>query len=160
METFPGIRIRERLFFEYPADEVEHVEIPDGFELREIDEDLGMSLKGRITLAFSWDDHKQFAKYGKGFCLTDNGVPVAWAFSAAVSDEEIDIGVECLEEYRHRGLTAIVVREMIRYILSIGKRPTWACIDTNEYSRKLAEKCGFVRSGACKLIMRLPDGLR
>ena len=160
LENQPGIMIRKRLFLEYSAGEVERAEIPDGLELREMDEELGMSMKGRITLAFSWDNYEQFAKHGKGFCLTDNGIPVAWAFSAAVSDEEIDIGVECLEEYRHRGLSAIVVREMIRYVLGIGKKPTWACIDTNEYSRKLAEKCGFVRSGACRLITRLPDGLR
>ena len=156
LEKLPGVMIRKRLFFEYPAEEAEQLVIPEGFELKEIDEELAMRLKGRITLSFSWDNYEQYAKHGKGFCLTDNGNPVAWAFSAAVSDEEIDIGVECLEEYRHRGLSAIVVREMIRYALEAGKKPTWACIDTNEFSRKLAEKCGFVKSGECRIVMIMP----
>ena len=148
----PGVCIRGRYFFEYPLSDSKPAEVPQGYVLQEIDEELALMLKGRITLSFSWRNFDEFKKSGKGYCLTVNNKPVAWAFSAAVSDDEIDIGVECLEEYRHQGLSAVVVKEMIRYILDAGKKPVWACQDTNEFSGKLAEKCGFIRTGECCVI--------
>ena len=87
----PGVCIRGRYFFEYPLSDSKPAEVPQGYVLQEIDEELALMLKGRITLSFSWRNFDEFKKSGKGYCLTVNNKPVAWAFSAAVSDDEIDI---------------------------------------------------------------------
>ena len=43
------------------------------------------------------------------------------AFSAAVSSMEIDIGVETHEDYRRKGLAAILAGRMCEHIAAIGK---------------------------------------
>ena len=78
--------------------------------------------------------------------------PAAWAFSAAVSDDEIDIGVETLERFRGKGLAAAAASEMIRFSLAAGKKPVWACHAGNIASRKTAEKIGLVKTGECLTI--------
>ena len=83
-------------------------------------------------------------KNGFGFCVLHNGIPASWAFSAAVSDDEVDIGVETAPDYRHMGLASIAANQMIRCCFEEHKRPVWSCDEGNSASRKLAEKLGFV----------------
>ena len=117
--------------------------MPDGCEVREIDDKLFDSLDGRVTPRFSWRDKEEFAKSGAGFCIMCNGIPASWAFSAAVSPDEVDIGVETSPQFRHRGLASLAAEQMIEYTLAQGKRPVWACDEGNTASRKLAESLGF-----------------
>ena len=148
--TKDDVVIENRLFFEYPGNTAPPVrELPSGLCMREIDEELTGRLNGRITPHFSWDDMSGFVRYGKGYCVTDGESAAAWAFSAAVSSEEIDIGIETDGRYRQVGLATACAEEMIRYILSIGKRPVWACHAGNEASHRLAEKLGFVKVSEC-----------
>ena len=69
---------------------------------------------------------------------------IAIAFSAAVSSEEIDIGVETDERYRHKGLARALADKMCREVLSIGKKPVWAHAISNAGSKNTALSVGFV----------------
>ena len=120
--------------------------------IKPIDASILPRLDGRIKPSFSWDSDEQFLKNGAGFCAMQGETPAAWAFSAAVSDTQIDIGVETLESYRGKGLAAAVAGKMAEYVLSIGKKPVWACHSENIASRNTAEKIGFDKVGECSTI--------
>ncbi|MBO5473403.1 MAG: GNAT family N-acetyltransferase [Lachnospiraceae bacterium] len=144
-----------RYFFEYRNENRDiHYKVPHHYELREIDVELLSKMEGRITPYFSWDCSEAFLEKGKGYCLISGDDIAAWAFSAAVSDGEIDIGVEVCEKYRHRGLATVVAKAMIQYILSANKVPVWACHCQNIASAALAGKLGFIKTGECSVIKR------
>jgi predicted GNAT family acetyltransferase len=101
------------------------------------------TIQGRIVPAFSWESNDAFLKNGFGYVAMDGEKFAAIAFSAAVSSEEVDIGVETNEAYRNRGLAKIVARYMIREILNIVKIPVWAHAAGNTASMKTALGVGF-----------------
>ena len=148
-----------RYFYEYPAGKTPEAPVlPDGFTIREIDERLFAGLEGNVTPRFSWDNAEDFLKYGKGYCISDGDTPAAWSVAAAVSAEEIDIGIETAPEYRRRGLAAAAARLMIRRCLGSGKRPVWACNAANTGSRRTAESIGFVKTSECMIYRQCPAG--
>lgn len=152
----PGILTEKRLFFEYSAPQNARLSaLPDGYEICEISKENICKINGRITPYFSWDSSDKFLEQGKGYCVIKDGSPAAWAFSAAISGEEIDIGVETLPEYRGHGLASASATAMINYIIAIGKRPVWACHSGNEASKRLALKLGFVQATQCSTIKRV-----
>jgi predicted GNAT family acetyltransferase len=117
-----------------------------------MDRDIISRLNGRITPAFSWDDTERFLKYGKGFCVMCDGEPVSWAFTAAVSSTEEDIGTETVESHRRKGLAAAAAAKTAEYIIAGGKAPVWACHCGNAGSQKTAAKIGFVKDTGCTVI--------
>jgi RimJ/RimL family protein N-acetyltransferase len=118
-------------------------EIPVGYELREVDEDLFSRIEGRVVPSNFWNSSKEFITKGRGYCLIKNGEVAAVAFSAAVSSRQIDIGIETREAHRRKGLAVIVAKKMAEYVLSIGKEPVWDCDAANTGSRATAERVGF-----------------
>ena len=138
----------ERLYYRYNKTFLK----TENSESTEISLDILPRIKGRITPGFSWTNDEQFLNKGKGQCVMQNGEPAAWAFSAAVSDTEIDIGVETKEAYRRCGFAAKVASAMTAYAISQGKRPVWACHAMNTGSRRLAESIGFVQCDSCTTI--------
>lgn len=128
--------------------------LPEGYELREIDSGLLSALQGSIVPSLFWSNADEFLNKGKGFCIVKGGNAAAWAFSAAVSSEEIDIGIETSENYRHQGLAVIAANMMIKHVLDNGKKPVWACHYTNTASQKLAEKLGFEKNAECRIIKK------
>ena len=95
------------------------------------------------------DGPEEFLKNGMGFCEVREGKPAAWAFSAAVSRKELDIGVETAPGFQRQGLALKTAGAMIRLAMKTGRDPVWACAETNAGSRKTAEKLGFIQSGSC-----------
>ena len=79
---------------------------------------------------------------------------VSWAFSAAVSSNELDIGIETVLDHRHMGLGFAVAEKMIQYCFEQRKRPIWSCDANNTASQKIAEKLGFVKSSEYITIRR------
>ena len=100
-------------------------------------------IHGNIVPAFSWSSKEQFLKNGFGFVVLDGDKVIAVAFSAAVSSDEVDIGVETDENYRHQGLAKVVADRMCREIISQGKKPVWAHALVNEGSKYTALGVGF-----------------
>ena len=135
----PRYRFKLRKDFEECQDAV----AANGFELKEIDKDLLSKISGKIVPASFWSSSEEFLNNGRGYCLVKDNEVAAVAFSAAVSSNQIDIGIETNEKYRRHGLAAVVAKKMIQYAISIGKEPVWDCNMANEGSRRTAEKVGF-----------------
>ena len=153
----PEILAERRLFFEYPVTRaVGEFPLPDGFEIRRITKELLAGINGRITPYFSWESADAFLSGGVGYCVTNGEHPAAWAFSAAVSADEIDIGVETAEEFRRLGLASAAAAAMIRHTLSVGKKPVWACHSENAASKRLALRLGFEQTAECGTIKSVP----
>ncbi|MCR5148849.1 MAG: GNAT family N-acetyltransferase, partial [Eubacterium sp.] len=53
---------------------------------------------------------------------------------------------ETHEEYRRKGLAAILTDRMSENIIKIGKKPVWAHSTSNKGSMNTALKCGFVQN--------------
>lgn len=148
-----GVSIDRRYLFEYTENKSpEFSTIPSGFEIREINSELLAEIHGGIVPLLFWESSENFLKKGKGYCVLDGKNVAAWAFSAAVSSSEIDIGVETAENYRGRGLAAAAAKMMIKYAYDVGKSPVWACHCNNAASKRLAEKIGFAKTSECSII--------
>lgn len=117
----------------------------NAFQIQEIDSENISKIEGRIIPSFSWESSEQFLKDGFGYIVLDQGRVCAVAFSAAVSSDEVDIGVETHEDYRWKGLAGLLAGRMCEQIVSIGKRPVWAHSISNKGSMNTALKCGFVQ---------------
>ena len=134
-----------RLEYSYPLHRYISETDINGFRIEQIDEENLPRIEGRIIPSFSWKSSEQFLKEGFGYIALDQERVCAVAFSAAVSSDEIDIGVETLENYRRKGLAAILAGRMCERILETGKRPVWAHAISNTGSMNTALKCGFVQ---------------
>ncbi len=118
----------------------------NGFLIEQINRDNLSKITGRIIPSFSWESPEQFLKEGFGYAAFDQGRVCAVSFSAAVSSDEIDIGVETHEDYRKMGLASLLAGRMCDRIVEIGKKPVWAHSISNKGSMNTALKCGFVQS--------------
>lgn len=145
-----NVSIERRYFFEYVKEyPAVTAKLPEGYKLCEINSELFQKINGKITPSFSWDNMNDFLEKGKGYCITDGENAAVWAFSAAISSDEIDIGIETNSKYRHLGFAYIVAQMMIKYCFDQHKSPVWACHSENTASVKLAEKLGFVKTSEC-----------
>ena len=140
----PQIEAQERYYFTHDGTMPALPSLPAGFRIAPMGAAILPELHGKITPRFSWTEDA-FLRHGAGFCVMHGDVPAAWAFSAAVSREEVDIGVETAPDFRQRGLATIAAGEMLREALRQGRRPVWACHAGNTGSARLAERLGFVR---------------
>ena len=145
----------KRYLFEYSGDkECMEPLLPSGYELKEIDNQILNRISGKIVPSLFWRNVNDFLEKGKGYCITCDNDIASWAFSAAVSTRETDIGIETNSQYQQRGLGFIVARKMIQYVISQGKKPVWACHYKNAASEKMAEKLGFNKKTECSVIKR------
>lgn len=113
------------------------------YRIQRIDESNFDRIHGRIIPSFSWSGKEQFLKNGFGYVALDGEQVIAIAFSAAVSSEEVDIGVETDEHYQHKGLAKTLSDKMCHEIVDGGKRPVWAHAISNEGSKHTALAVGF-----------------
>ena len=138
-----GLAFGRRYQFDFPETAFSPKPVPAELALRQIDRELFDSVAGRVTPRFSWRNAEEFLSSGMGYCLMYNGTPASWAFSAAVSTYETDIGIETAPEFRHRGLAFLAAEQMTASCLRQGRKPVWACDTGNTASRNLAERLGF-----------------
>ncbi len=99
-----------------------------------------------------WQDINDFLAKGKGYCITCDNDIASWAFSAAISSKEIDIGIETNPQFKQQGLGLVVAQKMIQYTIGQEKEPVWACHYKNAASERMAEKLGFVKESECSII--------
>lgn len=143
----------KRWLFQYAGDKgLMEPLLPSGYEIKELDNQLLNRISGKIVPSLFWSDVNAFLEKGKGYCITCDNDIASWAFSAAVSTKEIDIGIETDCKYQQQGLGLIVAKKMIQYAVSQGKKPVWACHYKNTASEKMAEKLGFVKGAECYVI--------
>ncbi len=148
------ISAEKRYFFEYKGSPVRKCTVPDGFMIEEINSVNIRNINGMVVPSFYWGN-EGFMSSGKGFCVTHEDEVVSWAFSAALSSRELDIGVETDERFRGLGLAAAAASELAEHTLSQGIQPTWACHSENTASCRTAEKIGFVKKCECTIFKKI-----
>lgn len=145
--------LERRYFFDYFGNtELPEPSLPAGYELKEIDHQTLAEISGGIVPLLFWKNENDFLMRGKGYCITCDNDIASWAFSAAVSSREIDIGIETSPKYKQKGLGLIVAKKMIQYAIEQDKKPVWACHYRNTASEKIAEKLGFQKMSECSII--------
>ena len=148
-----GLVLDKRI--EYGFGSVQKNEFKCDYRIERIDESNYDRIHGRIVPSFSWSGKEQFLKNGFGYVALDGEKVIAIAFSAAVSSEEVDIGVETDEHYQHKGLAKTLADRMCREVLSIGKKPVWAHAVSNEGSKHTALAVGFVEDRINTVIRKM-----
>jgi GNAT superfamily N-acetyltransferase len=138
----PGVSKYDRYIFEFRGEK--NVTAPvTGLKPEEINADNYDLMRGWIVPTFSWENKNAFLEKGFGYCLIEDGRMAACAFSAGVSKDYVDIGVETAEECRGKGYGKIVASAMVKETLRRGKTPSWGCDTRNEASMKIACSVGF-----------------
>lgn len=137
VEEYP--RYRFRLQEKNSFEEI----LAEGYELKEVDAELLSKISGTIVPSSFWKSDEAFLESGKGYCIMYGDEVASVSFSAAVSSEQVDIGIETAETHRRKGLAAIAAKKMVEYVESIHKEPVWDCNVSNVGSRCTAEKVGF-----------------
>ncbi len=130
--------------------------LDDSFVVERVTADNIGDIQGRITPYFSWKDSDTFLQNGFGFMARskEDGCFAAVAFSSAVSPEEVDIGVETVEAFRHHGLASYLAYRMCEEIIQQGRKPVWAHSETNTGSQKTALSVGFKPSSVNTVIRK------
>lgn len=93
-----------------------------------------------------WRDSQHFLANGGGWCIDQDGVPAAIAFSSFRFDSELEIGVETHPAHRGKGFAVAAAVAMIHAVLAAGLTPVWSCRQENAASLRLALRLGFVVS--------------
>lgn len=147
-----GVRTEKRA--EYRFGKLPNAAPECKYRTERISEENYDKISGKIVPGFSWKDKEQFLKNGFGFVAMDGEKVIAVAFSAAVSSDEVDIGIETDESYRHQGLAKTLADKMCREIILQGKQPVWAHSVSNEGSKHTAESVGFIQERVNTVILR------
>ncbi len=119
-------------------------ELPDGYELKEIDENIyDMCLPDPVTRDFvsSFGSKEKYLEMGRGMVVLKSGRIVAGASSYTRYKEGIEIEVDTIEKERRKGLATIVSAALILRCLDEGLYPSWDAQNMN--SVHLAEKLGY-----------------
>ncbi len=122
--------------------------LPDGYELRIVDEELFNGYKAGIWghgLLENYPDFSTYEKYGLGVSVMYDGEPVAHAVPFSGYREGIEIQIETNQEHRRKGLAKAASSKLILMCLERGLYPSWDA--ANLKSLGLATQLGYHPSG-------------
>ena len=113
-------------------------------QIRRTDVDSFNKMQGNVVPANFWDSADDFYQNGVGFSLFHKGKLATTAYSAFIFDNELELGMETLPEFRGKGFAQYTCSALIDFCLQHDYEPVWACNLTNKPSFNLAKKLGFV----------------
>lgn len=100
-------------------------------------------MSGSVVPSNFWDSAEDFSKNGIGFSLFTNNKLATTAYSAYIHDDELELGMETIPEFRGKGFAQYTCSALIDYCIENNFEPIWACRLENIGSYKLAVKLGF-----------------
>lgn len=128
---------------------VQNTDVPHGFELVMIDEDVLSNTKlanieeiGRCITA-CWQDLGRYFKEGIGFVILRENAAVSWCSTDYVVSGKCDLYVETVETCRQKGFGTIVTSACVKECLNRRLEINWHCWQQNIGSIRLARKIGF-----------------
>ncbi len=119
-------------------------ELPQGYELHEIDSDIYDScLENRVTADFvsSFESKEAYLKNGRGVVIIKGGRIVSGASSYTRYIEGIEIEVDTVSDERKKNLATIASAALILRCIGENLYPSWDA--QNVISLHLAEKLGY-----------------
>lgn len=101
-------------------------------------------MKVSVIPSLFWNSAQDFCNMGIGFSLYYQNTLATTAYSAFIFDNELELEIETIPQYRGRGFAQYTCSALIDYCLQNGYEPIWSCKLTNTASYNLAQKLGFV----------------
>ncbi len=113
------------------------------FEIVRTTESMYDQMKGNVVPSNFWRNAQEFCSKGVGFSLFHEGKLATTAYSAFITDHDLELGMETFPEFRGRGMALHACAALIDYCLESDHEPVWACNRNNIPSYNLAQKLGF-----------------
>jgi hypothetical protein len=140
----PGAETGTTIFSEADAPDLSHV--PDHLRT-----ELTEALSGRPRVRFVAGELPPRGNLslvtGLEMCAAwQDGLPVAFCYPVVQTETLWDVSIDTLEGYRHRGLGTRAARRMITRLREFGKWPVWGALESNQASRALAARLGFIEA--------------
>ena len=125
------------------ADTVKETQIPPGFSLHPLDENLFAGCEWRALIEMSYGSMGDFFASGYGYLLMEGEQIVTETYAAFIGAGAVEIGVITAEAFRGRGYATIAAAHLVRRIEESGLQPYWSCDQSNAGSLAVAKKLGF-----------------
>lgn len=100
-------------------------------------------MQGTVVPKFFWDNADDFCRQGVGFTMLMGDIPVSTAYSAYITENQLELGIETLPEYRGKGFALHTCSALIDYCMENNFEPVWSCRYENTGSYRLAQELGF-----------------
>ena len=107
------------------------------------DKEMFENMKGSVVPRYFWNNAEDFFINGVGYSLIYENRLVSTAYSAFIHENQLELGIETIENCRGKGFAALTCSSLIDYCIENGYVPIWSCRLENEGSYKLAQKLGF-----------------
>lgn len=122
-----------------------YARVPSGFTVVGIDAALAERIDAEIDelIGLFWGGYEAFGNGGFGVCALIADRIASAAYTIAVSDREVNIGIGVAEPFRRRGLATVLAQGCAARAFEMGLQPTWDCDVDNPASADLALKVGF-----------------
>ena len=118
--------------------------LPEGYELRNIDEKIYDSCLGKPLFdefVSCFESKEKYLQYGRGIVIIRDGEIVSGASSYSRYEKGIEIEVDTIETERRKHLALIACSALILRCLDEGLYPSWDA--ANMDSVNLAKKLGY-----------------
>ena len=119
-------------------------ELPEGYELRQIDRELyDISKREAWSEDFvcQYDTYEKFHDMALGMVIIHDGKIVSGASSYSSYNGGIEVEIDTREDYRKRGLAVVCGAALVLSCLDRGLYPSWDA--ANLISVRIAEKLGY-----------------
>jgi GNAT acetyltransferase len=118
-------------------------QIPEGGELRRLDQSLFRCSLSQNLLISMFGSAEQALERGYGLCFLRNGEILCEAFAGPSTSDMIEIGVECHPQHLHKGYATLTCSHLIQAMEQQGYSTYWNCAKGNLASIALARKLGY-----------------
>lgn len=107
-------------------------------ELINVDENL------REEITEYWSSADSFTQYGEGYAVLKNGKVISTCYTCCVNGDRHEIYIATFDQnVRNRGLATVLGQQYIKECLKRGFDVFWTTDESNEPSKRVAEKLGF-----------------
>ena len=108
-----------------------------------IDMNIYNRLEGSVIPRLFWKSPETFLAHGIGYVIASGNDLVSVAFASCKHENELEIGIETMKNYRGKGFAKQVCQFLLNYCKESNYIPVWACKKENIASYRLAQSLGF-----------------
>lgn len=113
------------------------------YQIVRTDSKIFREMKGTVVPMYFWNNEVDFCTKGIGYSLYYHNQLASTAFSAYVHENQLELGIETVYEFRNMGFAQIVCSAFIDYCIENNLEPVWSCRLENKASYHLAQRIGF-----------------
>ena len=131
-----------------------HLNTPEDFRLRRMDEELYERYKNEIddSYALLWESPDKYLDTTFGYCYMKGNDFVSVCNTFYIGGGYIEPDIITLSDYRNQGMAYAVCQTFIEHSVQQNLIPYWDCDAGNEASNKLVTKLGFDKVGDLSIL--------